>query len=131
MQEMEKSHPEVWVEFMKGNFCVTKGVAGFTSIGTAYSIEQENGELKVISGILGITQNEKSLHKYFLIATQIIKKTCCTGNNEKRTKHHALKGGKLYLVSQNAVKLSAVFLSMKTHLNLFMRIRYTTCSPSR
>ena len=32
MQETERQHPDLWAEFMKGNFCVTKGVAGFTSI---------------------------------------------------------------------------------------------------
>ena len=68
MQQTEKQHPEIWAEFMKGNFCVTKGVAGFTSIGPDHGIEQENRELKVIGGIVGITQNEKSLDKYFLIA---------------------------------------------------------------
>ena len=34
---------------LKGNFCVTKGVAGFTSIGPDHGIEQENRELQVIS----------------------------------------------------------------------------------
>jgi len=33
MQETEKQHPEIWAEFVKGNFCVTKDVAGFTVIG--------------------------------------------------------------------------------------------------
>jgi len=59
MQETEKDHPEIWAEFVKGNFCVTKGVAGFTSIGPDHGIEQENRELKVVGGIVGITQNEK------------------------------------------------------------------------
>ena len=72
MQQTEQQHPEIWAEFMKGNFCVTKGVAGFTSIGPDHGIEQENRELKVIGGIVGITQNEKSLDKYFLIAPELI-----------------------------------------------------------
>ena len=115
MQETEKDHPEIWAEFVKGNFCVTKGVAGFTSIGPDHGIEQENRELKVLGGIVGITQNEKSLDKYFLIAPELsnlqreFEKTYCTGNNEKRTQHHELTGGKLSRVAQNAVKLSAVF----------------------
>jgi hypothetical protein len=29
MQETERQHPDLWAEFMKGNVCVTKGVAGF------------------------------------------------------------------------------------------------------
>ena len=115
MQQTEQQHPEIWAEFMKGNFCVTKGVAGFTSIGPDHGIEQENRELKVIGGIVGITQNEKSLDKYFLIAPELsniqqeFERQYCTGNKEKRTQHHELTGGKLTRVTQNAVKLSAVF----------------------
>ena len=115
MQETEKQHPEIWAEFVKGNFCVTKGVVGFTSIGPDHGIEQENRELKVVGGIVGITQNEKSLDKYFLIAPELsnlqreFENTYYTGNNEKRTQHHELTGGKLSRVTQNAIKLSAVF----------------------
>ena len=94
MQETEKQHPEIWAEFVKGNFCVTKGVVGFTSIGPDHGIEQENRELKVVGGIVGITQNEKSLDKYFLIAPELsnlqreFENTYYTGNNEKRTQHY-------------------------------------------
>ena len=114
MQQTEQQHPEIWGEFMKGNFCVTKGVAGFTSIGPDHGIEQENRELKVIGGIVGITQNEKSLDKYFLIAPELsniqqeFEREYCTGNKKKRTQHE-LTGRKLTRVTQNAVKLSAVF----------------------
>ena len=52
MQETEKQHPEIWAEFVKENF---KGVAGFTSIGPDHGIEQENRELKVVGGTVGIT----------------------------------------------------------------------------
>ena len=47
---------------------MTKGVSGFTSIAPAQAIEQENRTLKVIGGIVGITQNEKALDKFVLIA---------------------------------------------------------------
>jgi len=39
MQETEKQHPEIWAEFVKGNFCVTKGVAGFTVRSRDHGIE--------------------------------------------------------------------------------------------
>jgi hypothetical protein len=115
MQETEKKHPEIWAEFMQGNFCVSKGVAGFTSIAPDHGIEQENRSLKVIGGIVGITQNEKSLDKYFLIAPELSKllhefeKAYCIVGNDKRTQHHELTGGKLARVVNNAAKLTAVF----------------------
>ena len=51
---------------MKGNFRETKGVAGFSSIAPDQGIQTENRTLKVIGGIVGITQNEKALVKCFL-----------------------------------------------------------------
>ena len=58
---MEKHHPEIWAEFVKDNFSVTKGIAGFTSIGPDHENGQENRELIVVGGIVGITQKENSL----------------------------------------------------------------------
>ena len=58
---------------MKGNFCVTKGLAGFTSIAPDHGIEQENRRLKVMGGIIGITQNEKALDKFFFDCTRTLK----------------------------------------------------------
>ena len=46
-------------------------MTGFTSIGPDHGFEQENRELKVVGRIVGITQNEKSLDKYFLIAPEL------------------------------------------------------------
>jgi len=57
MQETEKDHPEIWAEFVKGNFCVTKGVAGFTSIGPDHGIEQENREPELSMGPFCVTRS--------------------------------------------------------------------------
>jgi len=61
---------------VKGNFTVTKGIAGFTSIGPDNGILQKNHELKVVGGIVRITQNENSLDKYFLIAPELLELYC-------------------------------------------------------
>ena len=66
-------HLNFWAKFEGGNFCLTKGVAGFTFIEPDHGIEQEKRELKVIGGVVGITQKEKSLDKYFLIAPELSK----------------------------------------------------------
>ena len=57
---------------MRGHFCVTKGLAGFTSIASNHEIEQENRKLKVMGGIVELTQNEKALDKFFLIASKAL-----------------------------------------------------------
>ena len=114
MQETEKLHPELWREFMKGNFCVTKGLAAFTSISPDHGIEQENRALKVIGGIVGITQNEKALDKFFLIAPVLSKSLdefaegYGFGGNHSRKQHHEVTGGKLSRVMSHASKLSVV-----------------------
>ena len=91
MQETERQHPDLWAEFMKGNFCVTKGVAGFTSISPDQGIEQENRTLKVIGGIVGITQNEKALDKFFLIAPELSKLLQNTAVTTTTTEHNTTK----------------------------------------
>ena len=107
MPETERQHPDLWAEFMKGNFCVTKGVAGFTSIAPDQGIEQENRTLEVIGGIVGITQNEKALDKLFLIAPELSKllyefaAEYGSDNNDKRTQHHKIAGGKLSRMMKN------------------------------
>ena len=73
IREADKQHPDMWAEFLTGNFCVTKGVEGFTSIAPDHAIEQENRAFKVIGGIVGITQNEKALDKFFIIAPEMSK----------------------------------------------------------
>lgn len=110
MQETERQHPDLWAEFTKGNFRVTKGVAGFTSIAPDHGIEQENRTLKVIGGIVGITQNEKALDTFFLIAPVLSKllhefaAEYGIDNNNKRTQHHEITGGKLSRMTNNARK---------------------------
>jgi len=52
---------------------VTKGLAGFTTIASHHGIEQETRKLKVMGGIVGITQNEKALDKFFLTAPELSK----------------------------------------------------------
>jgi len=115
MQETEKLHPELWRKFMKGNFCVTKGLAAFTSISPDHGIEQENRAMKVIRGIVGITQNEKAVNKFFLIAPVLSKSLdefaegYGFGGNQSRKQHHEVTGGKRSRVMSHASKLSVVF----------------------
>ena len=100
---------------MKGNFCVTKCVAGFTAIAPDQGIEQENRTLKVIGGIVGITQNEKALVKFFLVAPELSKllhefaAEYGSDTNDKRTQQHEITGGKLSRMMKNARKLTDVF----------------------
>ena len=48
IQETERQHSDILAKFVKGNFCVTKSVTGFTSISPDQWIEQESWTLYVI-----------------------------------------------------------------------------------
>ena len=109
---------------MKGHFCVSKSLTDFTSIAPDHGIEQENRTLKVIGGILGITQNERALDKFFLIATGL-SKTMHEFENEygldsetNKIQHHEITGGKLARMMNNASSLTGVFVE---HGDPFLR----------
>ena len=112
---------------MKGNFCVTKSVAGFTSMTPDQGIEQENRTLEVIGGIVRITQNEKTLANLFLIAPELSKllhelaAEYGSDNNDKRTQHHNITGEKLSRMMENDRKLTGVF---REHGDPFMPTEY-------
>ena len=95
-QETERQHLEIWVEFVKGNFCVLKSVSGFTPIVPNHGTEQENRRRKVIGGIVGITKNEKALGKFFLIAPELSKllgefrKEFDIDDDDNRKQHHEI-----------------------------------------
>ena len=81
----------------------------------AYGPKSKNRTLKVIGGIVGITQNEKALDKFLLIAPELSKllhefaAEYGSDNNDKRTQHHEITGGKLSRKMKNARKLTDVF----------------------
>lgn len=54
-------------EYLEENFSVNKKGIPFTSIGSDHALEQNNRMMKTIGGIVGLTQNQSSLNRYFLI----------------------------------------------------------------
>ncbi|XP_014678848.1 PREDICTED: uncharacterized protein LOC106818680 [Priapulus caudatus] len=65
--------------------------------------------------IFRITQNEKALDKFFLVAPELsnilheFATECGIDNDDKRTQHHEITGGKLTRMTRNAGKLTKVF----------------------
>ena len=71
MQALEQSDPEIWMEFLKGNFAVTKSSIPFVSIGADHACEQVNKWMKQQGGLIGISTNETARNKFFLIAAEM------------------------------------------------------------
>ena len=118
MKHVEHNHPNIWQEFMAGKlFCVTKSQIPFTSIGPDHALEQENRRLKVNGGVIGITQNENALRRFFLIAPEL-KRLCLKFEDNigvsmagNRSVHHEVHGSKLERMSKNKTKLQEIILA--------------------
>ena len=67
MRSLEESDPDVWENFMSGDFVVQKSDIPFTSLFTDQALEQEIKILKRHGGIKGVTQDENVLDR--LVAT--------------------------------------------------------------
>ena len=67
MKKLERDNPDVWQTFMKGDFSCQKSKIGGTAIGRDHAGEQVNKILKTRGVITGITRNENSYKRYFLI----------------------------------------------------------------
>ena len=55
-------------EYLEENFSVNNTCMPFTSIGSDHALKQNNRMMKTIGGIVGLTQNQSSLNRYFMIA---------------------------------------------------------------
>ena len=113
---------------------VTNGAAGFTSIAPDHGIEHENRKLKVTEGIVGITQNEKALDRYFLIAPEVAKladefeQQYGMNSDVCRKQHHEITGGRLARVTKNAAKLKQVIV---VHGDPFLSGKFTINSEKQ
>ena len=94
----------------------------FTSIAPDHGIEHENRKLKVLGGIISITQNEKSLEKVFLISPELstivgeFGRKCGIDKSTSKKQYHELSGGKLARQTKN----TSILLSfIKEHGNPF------------
>ena len=117
MRKLETSDPATWKALEDGDFCVTKSSIPFCSIGPDHGIEHENRTMKVIGGITGITQNDATLDKFFLIAPELARLVKEFGDlnsvsvKQQRTKHHDLVGATRSRVFCNAEKMQNIIMS--------------------
>ena len=55
MKALERSDPDIWTEFMNGNWVVNKSRIPFCAIRADHALEQVNRSMKVSGGLIGIT----------------------------------------------------------------------------
>ncbi len=96
MGSLKESSPEVYEEFVNGNWVVNKNSeAPFCAVGADTALEHVNRSMKVTGGLIGITQNPSARAKFFLIAPELARlageaKEMAGMNSKTQTKHHNL-----------------------------------------
>ena len=71
MKTLAQSDPEIWEEFMKGNWVVNKNVVPFCAVGPDRALEQVNRMMKVAGGLIDTTLNLYARTNFFLAAPEL------------------------------------------------------------
>ena len=71
MCELKEKHPATWRSLEEGDISVTKSDVTFVSIGADHACEQIHREMKVQSGLLGISNNSNARQRFFLASPEI------------------------------------------------------------
>ena len=113
MEKLETNDPDIYTEFMAGNFCVYKNEVPFCAIGPDHGIEHENKVMKILGGLKGLTQQPAAMARWFLIAPELSR----LGNeaehlvgkvSQRSVSHHDLSDAKLKRYEENVGKLREV-----------------------
>ena len=69
MQQLKDTDPDIYAEFMQGNWVVNKNAdVPFCCIGADHALEHINRAMKVSGGLVGITLNASARNRFFLTA---------------------------------------------------------------
>ena len=72
MESLKLSDPDVYREFLDGNWVVNKNQhVPFCAIGADHALEHINRSMKVTGGLVGITLNANARTKFFLISPEL------------------------------------------------------------
>ena len=70
MKNLEETHPDIYTEFVNGNFVVKKTNHRFNQIFTDQALERVNKICKVAGGLIGITRLESARERWCLTFNQ-------------------------------------------------------------
>lgn len=120
---LEKSHPEIYAEFLKGRFTVNHTQKSFASVATDQALEQTiNRSSKSSAGIIGSTQKKKFFSSWNLTehevheTTQYFLKVTGIKGSEELQVHHDLSGSRILKSETDVCDLMNF---MRDHVNPF------------
>ena len=99
MKQLESKHPDLWNEFKRGNWVVHKSKTSFCALGADEALEHENRAMKVLGGLVNITQKKPALTRFFLTSPELSRltaeaKSMFAITEYERTNHHHLTASK-------------------------------------
>ena len=70
MTALQTTNPDIYQEFMVGNFTVNKNPIPFCAVGVDHALEHINRMMKVTGGFVGIAQNASARDRFVLTAPE-------------------------------------------------------------
>lgn len=71
MKDLKTNHPNTWSELASGNVSVTRSAIPFVSVGADHACEHINRQMKVHSGLTGISNNANARQRFFMAAAEL------------------------------------------------------------
>ena len=110
MKELENKQQDLWKEFKRGNWVVHKSKVSFCALGTDEALEHENRAMKVLGGLVNITQKKQSLMQFFLTSRELSRLTSEAKNmfgitEYEQSNHHHLTASKAKRQQQDVAHL--------------------------
>ncbi|MES9879620.1 MAG: hypothetical protein ABW185_01920, partial [Sedimenticola sp.] len=113
MEKLQASDPDIYAEFLDGNFCVYKREVPFCAIGPDHAIEHVNKLMKISGGLKGLTQNASAMTRWFVMAHELGRlsseaEDLAGSSRHKSTVHHDLSDASLERYERNVKQLKDV-----------------------
>ncbi len=96
MVSLKECHPNIYEEFMKGNFTVKKSKHAFSAIAIDHAHEQNNASVKGDGGAVGLTENPSALRRWMVSGPEMARligefESSMTEKQDSDCRHHEQK----------------------------------------
>ena len=118
MVALEDKHPDVFAEFMAGNFTVKKTPHAFSALAIDQAHEQNNASVKGDGGAVGLTENPAAFRRWMVLGPEMARVIAeFQATSDKRTKktdfkHHEQTKHKQLAFARDVKSLSGVMREM-------------------
>jgi len=137
---LQEHHPEIYCQFMSGNFAVSKSTHKFSSMAIDQVHEQLNAVIKGDGGAVGLTENEAALCRWTVTGPEIVRllndfESDLCDSEDDATDHHEQAYSIQNRFRHDVEKMMDVFdnevpFSVTTGEDLIALLTHTIADPS-